>query len=153
WSPDGTALATPCEDQKIYLWDAATGTRKATLEGHIYRIGWGGWAAFHPAGTLLASTGWEGRIWLWDPVLGRHWLNLTGSLSPGFSQDGRIVVGHEDKLTTYQVDPALEYRTLAHASRERMDYQSLSIRHDRRLLAVGTDRGAILWDMARGTEL
>ena len=33
WSPDGTTLATACDDAKIYLWDAMTGTRKATLEG------------------------------------------------------------------------------------------------------------------------
>ena len=28
-----------------------------------------------------------------------------------------------------------------------------SIRHDGRVLAVGTDRGVVLWDLARGTEL
>ncbi len=37
WSPDGTTLATPCDDLKIYLWDAATGIRKAILEGHDQR--------------------------------------------------------------------------------------------------------------------
>ena len=34
-----------------------------------------------------------------------------------------------------------------------MDYARPSIRHDGRVLAVGTDRGAVLWDLARGTEL
>ncbi len=68
WSPDGTTLATPCDDAKIYLWDPTTGIRKATLAGHAD----GGLdAAFHPAGTLLASNGWEERLRLWDPVLGR----------------------------------------------------------------------------------
>ena len=28
-----------------------------------------------------------------------------------------------------------------------------SIRHDGRVLAVGTDQGVVLWDLARGTEL
>ena len=59
----------------------------------------------------------------------------------------------EDKLTPYQVDPALEYRTLAHASDPPINYQRPSIRHDGRLLAVGTDRGVVIWDLARGTEL
>ena len=59
----------------------------------------------------------------------------------------------EDKLTTYQVDPALEYRTFAHASREPILYSRPSVRHDGRVLALGTDRGAVLWDLARGTEL
>ena len=31
--------------------------------------------------------------------------------------------------------------------------QRASIRHDGRVLAVGTDRGVVLWDLARGTEL
>ena len=151
WSPDGTTLATTCQDRKIYLWDAATGVRRATLEGHS---SWGVWATFHPAGTLLASTGWEGRVWIWDAILGRPWLSLTGATeSPGFSQDGRVVVRQEDKCTTYQVDPALEYRTFAHASSEPIRYHMSSIRRDGRVLAVATDRGMALWDLARGREL
>jgi eukaryotic-like serine/threonine-protein kinase len=150
WSPDGTTLATACDDTKIYLWDAATGTRKATLEG---QFSGGLRAAFHPAGTLLASNAWEARLWLWDPVLGRPILSLADGLHPEFSQDGRIVISLEDKLTTYQVDPALEYRTFAHASRERMNYARPSVRHDGRVLALGTAQGAVLWDLARGTEL
>ena len=136
--------------RKIYLWDAATGIRRATLEGHTNS---GLVAAFHPAGTLLASNGWEGRLRLWDPVLGRPWFSLTGAAASEFSQDGRIVVWLEDKLTTYQVDPALEYRTFAHVSRELIQYHRASIRHDGRVLAVGTSRGVVLWDLARGTEL
>jgi WD40 repeat protein/Tfp pilus assembly protein PilF len=110
-------------------------------------------ATFHPAGTILASTGWERRTWLWDPVLGRPWLNLTGWMDSGFSRDGRIVVSLEDKLTPYQVDPALEYRTFAHVSREPNAYEHASIRGDGRILAVGTGQGVVFWDLARGTEL
>jgi WD40 repeat protein len=151
WSPDGTTLATPSRfDAKIDLWDTATGARKATLEGHV-NVGL--WASFHPVGMLLASNGWEERLWLWDPVLGRLWLTLTGASSSEFSRDGRIVLAHEDQLTTYQVDPALEYRTFALASIQRGEYYVPSIRHDGRVLAVGTYRGVMLWDLARGTEL
>jgi len=149
WSPDGTTLATPGDDFKIYLWDIATDTLKTTLVGHV-NVGLR--AIFHPAGTLLASNGYEGRLWLWDPVLGRPVLSSTGGSGPEFSQDGRIVVALEDKLTPYLVDPALEYRKFATA-RKPIDYARASIRHDSRVLAVGTGRGAVLWDMAGGTEL
>ena len=151
WSPDGATLAFSGDDRKIHLCDAATGTAKATLGGS-----WNGGihTAFHPAGSLLASNGWEGRLRLWDPILGRPWLSVTGSSDfPEFSRDGRIVLSYGDKLTTYQVDPALEYRTLAHASSQTLNYARPSIRRDGRLLAVGTDRGAAIWDLARGTEL
>ena len=153
WSPDGTTLATSRDDRKVYLWDPATGIRKAALEGStnsVLNVG------FHPAGTLLASNGWENRLRLWDTVLGRPVLSFTGNYieaSSEFSQDGRIVVALEDKLITYQVDPALEYRTFAHASASRFDYGRASIRHDGRVLAVGTDQGVVLWDLARGVEL
>ena len=150
WSPDGTTLATPCDDRKIYLWDAATGIRRATLEGSTNL---GLRAAFHPAGTLLASNGWEGRLRLWDAVLGRPVLSLTGGSLLEFSKDGRIVVGIEDQLTSYQVDPALEYRTFAHVSSQSIDYRHAAIRRDGRVLAVGTSRGVALWDLAHGAEL
>jgi WD40 repeat protein/tetratricopeptide (TPR) repeat protein len=151
WSPDGATLATPRnDDRKIDLWDATTGARKATLDGHNnFGVG----AAFHPAGTLLASNGWEGRLWLWDSVLGRSWLNLTGRSNLVFSRDGRIVIEREERLTTYQVDPALEYRTLGHASSPPLDYQRASIRCDGRMLGVGTERGVVLWDLIQGAEL
>ena len=150
WSPDGTTVATPCDDSKIYVWDVATGTRKATLEGITNG---GNRAAFHPSGVLLASNGWESRLRLWDPVLGRPVLSLTGGTDTEFSQDGRIVVGLEDKLTPYLVDPALEYRTFAHVANPPLNYARVSIHRGSRVLAVGTDRGAVLWDMDRGTEL
>jgi WD40 repeat protein len=151
WSPDGTTLATACNDRKIFLWDAATGIRKATLEGHING---GIVVAFHPAGTLLASSDWSGELRIWDQILGRPWLNLTGDLQSGFSQDGRIVIDRrEEGLTTYQVDPALECRTLAHVSSQQVRYGRPSIRSDGRVLAVHTTEGVVFWDIAGGLEL
>ena len=150
WSPDGTTLATPCGDSKIYVWDVATGTLKTTLVGITNG---GNRAAFHPSGALLASNGWEGRLRLWDPILGLPVLSVNGGTATEFSQDGRIVVEIEDKLTPYLVDPALEYRTFAHVANPPLGYQRVSIHRGSRVLAVGTDRGAVLWDMDRGTEL
>jgi len=150
WSPDGTTLATQCDDCKIYVWDTATGIRRATLEGST---GGGLQTAFHPAGTLLASNSWEGRLRLWDPVLGRQILSMTDNHYPDFSQDGRIFVGLGNEMSPWQVDPALEYRTLAHASNQPLNYNRPSIHRDGRILAVSTNRGLALWDLARGTEL
>ena len=152
WGPDGATLQTTCDDAKIYLWDAATGRRKAVLEGSTNT---GLYAAFHPSGTLLASNGWEGQFRLWDPILGRTVLSLTtnGPSGSEFSRDGQIVVMRDDAVSTYEVEPALEYRTFAHAFVEPSIYWRASIRHDGRVLALGTDRGVALWDLARGTEL
>lgn len=150
WSPDGRTLAILAVDWKLDLLDAENGVRRATLEGHIN----GGLVAgFHPSGALLASDGWEGRLRLWDPILSRPLLSLTGGSSACFSSDGRIVVHLDHRLNTYRVHAPLEYRPLAFASDEVPDYEDPSIRHDGRLLAVGTSRGAVIWDLDHGTEL
>jgi eukaryotic-like serine/threonine-protein kinase len=152
WGQDGASLATACFDRKIYVWDAASGNRKCSFVDSTNR---GLHAVFHPAGTLLASNGWESRLRLWDSALGRPLLSLTsnGAQAPDFSRDGRIVVSREDQLTMYQVDPALEYRTLTHAFPRNVSYESASVRCDGRLLAVGTKAGVALWDLACGAEL
>ncbi len=150
WSPDGATLALGGDDQKITIWNAATGDRGATLEG-LTNMGLR--TAFHPAGTLLASNGYEGRLRLWDAVLGRQILSMTDGLTADFSLDGRIFVGPGNELSPWQVDPAIEYRTLAHASNQPLNFAGPSIHPDGRILAVGTDRGVVLWDLARGTEL
>jgi hypothetical protein len=53
----------------------------------------------------------------------------------------------------YQVDPAREYSTFAHQSDQKLEYARPSIRRDGRLLAVGTNGGVFLVDLARGKEL
>src|SRR5579883_604835 len=150
WSPDGTTLATPCDDARIDLWDAATGLRKAVLVDHVNG---GPGVAFHPAGTLLAGLDrWKG-LRLWDPALGRLALTMDGTNRPQFSRDGRIIVALRDRLTTYRVEPALEYRTFALGSAGPDQFLRASIRRDGRVLAVGTSRGVTLWDLARCTEI
>ncbi len=150
WSPDGTTLAVSGYDSKIDLWDASTSTRRATLEGH-YNVGIH--IAYHPAGTILASTDWSEQLRLWDSAVGRHLLNLTGDGEPVIIADGRIVVSRPGQLTPFELNPALEYRTLAHSAAEPIYYSRPSVRHDGRLLAVGTNLGAVIWDLALGTEL
>ena len=150
WSPDGTTLAVSGSDVKIDLWDAATSTRRATLEGH-YNVGIR--VAYHPAGTILASTDWSAQLRLWDSAVGRNLLNITSADEPVIVADGRIVVSRPGQFTPYKVNPALEYRTLAHAAADPMYYHRPSVRHDGRLLAVGTNQGAVIWDLAHGTEL
>jgi serine/threonine protein kinase/WD40 repeat protein/Flp pilus assembly protein TadD len=150
WSPDGGTLATPCADLKIYLWDAATGARKATIDGHSAGL----LAAFHPEGTLLASTGWDHQLRIWDSALGRPWLSLTSWAEfVQFSRAGHVVVSLDDRLIVYRADPALEFRTLAHASSPPLTFRHASVRCDGRVLGVGCDRGIVLWDLGRGTEL
>ena len=74
-------------------------------------------------------------------LLGRPVLDMAGDGIVQVSEDGQIVVERDDQMPTYQVDPALEYRTFAFASREPDPGTSgHRCRRDGRLLAVGTIR-------------
>ena len=42
---------------------------------------------------------------------------------------------------------------MAHATSQPIHYYRASIRHDGRVLAVGTEQGVVIWDLAQGTEL
>jgi serine/threonine protein kinase/WD40 repeat protein/tetratricopeptide (TPR) repeat protein len=152
WSPDGTTVATTsgADPPKIHVWDAATGERRAVLEG---ATSGGLGAVFHPSGALLASHGWEGRLRLWDAVLGRQILSVTGGGRGWFSRDGRIFLPQGNELTPWQVEPALEYRSLPRRSPGAVDYHSPCVHPGGRILASGTIDGVVLWDLARGTEI
>ena len=77
WSPDGTTLATPCDDRKIYLWDAATGKRRVTLEGS-YQLRLCVRPSTPPERCWPATAGTVG-CGSGTPVLGRPVLSVTGA--------------------------------------------------------------------------
>ncbi len=150
WAPDDRTLAVTGWDSKIYLCDTARGIQYLSLPRLNNQ---GVSASFHPAGTLFASNDWSGDLRISDPMLGQPLLRLASSVAPEFSRDGRIVVGQEERLTVYRADPALEYRTMTSSIRDATGYEDVSIRHDGRILALGTEDGFMLWDLAHGSEL
>ncbi len=151
WSPGGSTLAIYTETtNRISLYSASRGERGPTLET---RPDSGAELAFHPSGTLLAKNGWEGRLRLWDVGSGRERLAAPSDSHVQFSPDGRLLVRRDGAMRPWQVEPGLEFTTLSFASDRAQNYGRPSVHRDGRLLAVGTDQGLILWDLARGVEL
>lgn len=96
YSPDGNTIATARKrDNTVYLWDAATGKSKGTLE----RVGRGSVQSFvyAPDGNTIATAGgWtDNVVQLWDAQTGGHKTTLTGHTkrvnSVAYSPDGNII--------------------------------------------------------------
>ncbi len=111
-------------------------------------------ADFHSAGTLLVANGWDAADAALGPGPGpaladvdRHlhlriqpgWTHRRWQRGPIDPVRGRSGAGIPDLRSSLPT--------------RRINYARPSIHRDGRLLALGTDQGAALWDLARGTEL
>ena len=76
-SPDGTRLVAGFQDGTVRLWEVATQTEVATLEGHTDRVAS---VAFSPDGRLLASGagGGDRTVRLWDAATQTEVATLRG---------------------------------------------------------------------------
>ena len=154
WFARCERLAVAGSDPRIQIWNVAANRKVATLEGHAQQVTT---LTFHPDGELLASHGWDGQLLLWHPSSGRQLMRLTTLRSPHFSADGRWlgITRDGDRTDLLEVTPTREYRTLVSsvgAGQGSFGYCG-DISPDGRLLVVGMDQGARLWDLRTGREL
>ena len=150
FSPDSRLLASASVDEKVCLWDAASGHHQATFLGHTALVSS---VAFSPDGRTLASSSKTG-IRLWDTVSRQHNATLQGpGQSLAFSPDGYTLaggVGHEVNL--WDVGSGELKATFdGHTDSVR----SVAFSHDGRTLVSGggyEDNTVRLWDVASGTH-
>ena len=65
FSPDDSRLASASRDNTIRLWDVATGSCTATLNGHTDDVNS---VSFSPDGSRLASASDDRTVRLWDAI-------------------------------------------------------------------------------------
>ena len=80
-------------DGTVKLWDVATHTPIATLEGHAFGVSS---VSFSPDGAILASGRWDGTILLWDVA---EWTNAGKAVA------ANKLIGLPDKLQLQQNAP------------------------------------------------
>ena len=142
WSPDGQVLACAGMDNRVYLWQIASG-RCRVLEGH---------AAlpteilFNHLGDMLVSGGWDGMTWFWDPKLGVPMFSIRGGLVPHSSalDDRRLaftVTDHD--VGIWEVEPARECRRLGRT--DTLWEAGYSPRGD--VLATASSDGVRVWNV------
>jgi len=127
--------------------------RLATLEGHVEHITH---LSFHPDGDLLASLAWDGHLILWHAASGRELMRLTSVEPPQFSPDGRwaAIAWRGNCANLVEVTPSHGYHTLVSSAGAGAGVPGVGdISRDGRLLAVGMDDGARLWDLGSRREV
>ncbi len=155
WHPDGERLAVSGGEPKIQIWYVQPKRKVAVLEGHVQQVET---LTFHPHADLLASHSWDGALRLWDVSAGRALLTapLMAGVRPHFSSDGRWLAatlrGQQGELL--EVTASREYRTLANkAGITNHFYNQGDISPDGRLLVLGANPGARIWDLKSGGEI
>ena len=151
FSPDGTLLASASDDNTVKLWNVATGTNIATLEGHtnsVYSV------AFSPDGATLASGSWDNTVKLWDVATKQNIATLqrpleNWSLPMSFSPDGTTLASGAGDGTVKLWDMAT-YENIATLEGHLEDwFVPVSFSPDSTTLASASGDGTVkLWDVA-----
>ncbi len=119
FSPDGKTLATAGNDDRVRLWEVATGKELAALGGNSGRK----WAvAFSPDGKTLAASGgkYYSVVLLWDLATLKELKTLPVRQEEGvrlaFSPDGKTLVSvgnYREELRLWEVSTGKEFARYA----------------------------------------
>ncbi len=115
FSHDGERLASAGTEQKVKVWNIASGQQILTLKGHTRGVES---VAFSPDGKRLASGSWDQTVKVWDAETGQETGTLEGHnqivLSVMFSPDGKRLAsrGVDQTAKVWDVEGGHEILTL-----------------------------------------
>ena len=154
FSPDGRTLAVEICDDRVWLWDVATGVLRVTVDCYENesRV-----LAFSPDGRRVTSGSKDHSIQMWDVATGALQQTLRGHgtfiTDVAFSRDGRRLVsaGGDDTVRLWSTETGALQRTL----RDCVDLPHVvGFSPDGRLVASGGYEDPLrLWDSSSGTLL
>ncbi len=155
FSPDGALVATAADDQKVRIWDSATGQVYYTLSGHASTIlGF----SFSPDGSRLATASWDGTARVWDLTPPKEVLFIPfvdtavsgWSMYVNYSPDGKHI------LTDYTDGNARIWDASSGKKLRQLNGPALYTTYslDGKLAASGNyDKTIIIWDTQTGEQL
>ncbi|MBL8751285.1 MAG: serine/threonine protein kinase [Planctomycetes bacterium] len=152
WSRDGRTIVTTGDDGKAILWDAATGARRAVLEGASRH--WVVAAVFFPDGERLATAGSDGTVRLWRATDGSPlatWRNDGAVRSLALDATGALLLltSHSGPTgpSTAQVWDVATGRRIAAVEHSQLGIVAALAPNGRCAASWGGERGDVrLWD-------
>ncbi|MDT5093561.1 MAG: hypothetical protein QOH60_2924 [Mycobacterium sp.] len=150
WSPDNVTIATAAWDGSIQLWNADTGERLGTLEGHRAAVIN---TLFTPDGRWLVSGSFDKTVRMWNVAdrkqLGDSLTGWDGGVAVNVGADGHIVAVSNDH--TIRVLDIVKGQPLANHSKL---VSSVAFSPDRDLFASASWDGLVaLWKASDNTVM
>ena len=147
---DGKQLATTSRDNRVSLWDVATGRPSRVIEVPTDDWAVHPRAAFDPAGRVLATGGADGTVRLWDAATGARIAELGGhagcASDVAFSPDGSVLASGGADGTVRLWDPS-RHSLVAVLKGHSGFVHRVAYSADGRLLASASqDQTVRLWD-------
>jgi WD40 repeat protein len=149
-SPDGTRLASRCEDGTVKVWDAVNGQETLTFRCHVGPFGS---VAFSPDGTRLATASLDQTVKVWNARTGQEALNLPRNAgwvtSLAFSPDGMYLASASEDNTVKVWDARTGQETLTlKGAGSPVAYSPDGMR----LASGGAGNTVKVWDVRSGQE-
>ncbi len=151
WSPDGTKIVSGSNDNKIKIWNAATGALIRTLTMHTDNVNS---VAFNHDGTRIASGSDDDDVKVWNVSDGSVANTETGHsgdvTSVAFNHDGTVIAsGSKDdsiKLWNLTVSITNTYNY----NDDVADFLSVAFNHDGTRLAFGNANNSLRIERIEG---
>jgi eukaryotic-like serine/threonine-protein kinase len=150
FSPDATKIATASLDQKVKIWEVASGRVLQTLGGHRRPVRC---VVFSDDATLVATGSADGTVKIWKVASGELLQTLDNHTdlvhTVAFSADARLLASGSEDRTIIVWDVATG-KPLKHLSGHK--YGVTSVAFDpkaTKLASGGADKNVLLWDLAK----
>ena len=148
YSHDGLRIASGSEDKCVRVWDAMSGARVATLQGHSESVRS---VAYSPDGRYIASGSQDKSVKVWDATTGKCVATLEGHsysvTSVAYSPDGRYIASGSYDIRVWDAESRSCVATLEWHSGKAT---SVAYSPDGKYIASGLDDKTIkIWEFKK----